>query len=462
MSALSVYVDGVNIVPLPDVIRSLAPDGPPGPSPTKVAPPVTSLPRPLDLLRSATLADGSRVDVELTGATVTAVVPAGSGAGSRPERTLDLDGFVLLPAPADPHSHLDKARSWDAIRPPAGDLPSAIASWRTYAAHMSVVDVAARARAQALAMLANGTTAVRSHVDVLMGDEPLRGVQALLQVRAELAGLIDIELVALCGQDTPDHDIEAALDLGFDTVGGAPHLADDPVAELHRLLDIAQRRGVDVDLHTDESLGGPVTLGAFADRVTGWPQNVSAGHCVRLGTLPALERDALVARAVSAGIGIIANPMTNLFLQGWDHPESTPRGLPSPRALLDAGARFAAGADNVRDPFNPLGRSDALETAMLLVVAGHLTPTEAYAAVSSGAREVMGLPVAGPFVGAVAELLAVRGGSLPEVIATAPADRFVIHGGALVAHSSVSRYLAAATPARITSAPVLTPLLESR
>lgn len=407
---------------------------------------MTSLPRPLDLLRSATLVDGSRVDVELTGATVTAVVPAGSGAGSTPARTLDLEGFLLLPAPADPHSHLDKARSWDAIRPPAGDLPSAIGSWRTYAAHMTVADVAERARAQALAMVANGTTAVRSHVDVLLGDEPLRGVQALVQVRDELVGLLDIELVALCGQDTPDCDIEAALDLGADVVGGAPHLALDPLAELHRLLDIAERRGADVDLHTDENLDGAVTLGAFADRVAGWSQNVCAGHCVRLGTLPATERDSLIARAVASRIGIIANPMTNLFLQGWDHPESTPRGLPSPRALLDAGARFAAGADNVRDPFNPLGRSDALETAMLLVVAGHLTPTEAYAAVSTGAREVMGLPAAGPCVGAVAELLAVRGTTLPEVIASAPADRFVVHRGALVAHTAVTRHVA--TPGR--------------
>jgi len=444
---------------------------------------VTSLPRPLDLLRSATLVDGSRVDVELTGATVTAVVAAGSGAGSTSARTLDLEGFLLLPAPADPHSHLDKAGSWDAIRPPAGDLPSAISCWRTYAADMTVADVVARARQQALAMLANGTTAVRCHVDVLQGDEPLRGVAALLQVRDELVGLLDIELVALCGQDTPDRDIEAALDLGVDTVGGAPHLALDPLAELHRLLDIAERRGVDVDLHTDENLDGAVTLGAFAERVAGWRQNVAASHCVRLGTLPATERDALIAEAVASRIAVIANPMTNLFLQGWDHQVSTPRGLPSPRALLDAGARFAAGADNVRDPFNPLGRSDGLETAMLLVVAGHLTPSEAYAAVSTGAREVMGLPVAGPSVGAVAELLAVRGATLPEVIASAPADRFVVHRGVLVAHSAVSRHLA--TPARAglaaqggahsipagsvpatapgpTGPTTLTPLLESR
>ena len=39
----------------------------------------------------------------------------------------------------------------------------------------------------------------------------------------------------------------------------------------------------------------------------------------------------------------------------------------------------AAGADNIRDPFNPLGRTDPLETASLLAAAAHLTPAQALA-----------------------------------------------------------------------------------
>jgi cytosine deaminase len=355
---------------------------------------------------------------------------------------LDLTGFVLLPAPAEPHAHLDKARSWDLIAPPMGDLGLAIASWRSYADTMTVDDVTARARTQALAMLANGTTAIRTHVDVLLGEEPLRGIHALVAVREELRDLVDIEIVALPGPDIPDAAIEAALDAGADTLGGAPHIAEDPLADLHRLLDIAERRDVPVDLHTDESLDGAVTLGAYAARVTDWTLNASAGHCVRLGAMATGERDTIIEAVVRAGVGIIANPITNLYLQGWEHEESIPRGLTSARALLDAGARFAAGADNVRDPFNPVGRSDALETASLLVTAAHLTLDEAYAAVSTGAREVMGLPLAGPVPGGAAEFLAVRASSLAEVIADASPERLVIHGGSLVARSTLTTELA--------------------
>lgn len=421
---------------------------------------MSALPRDISLLRSATLDDGSVVDVEITADTVTAIRPAGSATPVAASETLDLTGFVLLTAPAEPHAHLDKALSWDLIEPPMGDLGLAIDSWKTYSATMSVESIADRARRAALLLLQNGTTAVRCHVDVLSGDQPLRGVQALVQVRDELSELMHIELAALAGPTIPTADVEAALDLGVDLVGGAPHLADDQSADLQRLLAIASARGVGVDIHTDESLTGGYTLAELARTVRDWPDSmpVTAGHCVRLGTLEPHELDRVIDEVLASDIGIVTLPITNLYLQGWQHPVSTPRGLTAVRRLLDAGVRLGAGADNVRDPFNPVGRSDALETASLLVTAGHLTLTEAYAAVSTGARSVMNLEPAGVSVGAKAELLAVRGDNLADVVANAPADRYVIHAGRLVAFSEVTHHTA--LPARSSEPSEL--LLEKR
>ncbi|MGN6326534.1 amidohydrolase family protein [Pseudolysinimonas sp.] len=410
------------------------------------------LPMPVSALRGAALADGSTVDVRLARGRVEAVVPAAGGTVGPDE--LDLTGYTLLTAAADPHAHLDKARSWDAIQPPMGDLGLAIASWKAHTISMTEDDIAERALAQALEMLANGTTAIRTHVDILTTGDALRGVRALVTVREHLAGLMDLELVALAGPEAPDAAVEAALDAGVDAVGGAPHLAADPVTDLRRLLAIAERRGTPVDLHTDESLDGADTLLEFARIVRDWPQNVSAGHCVRLGMMTDAELAPVVAEVVASRVGVIANPITNLYLQGWESPVGTPRGLTALRTLLDAGARVAAGADNVRDPFNPLGRGDALETAMLLVVAGHLTIDEAYGLVADGAREVMGLPAAGPVPGAAADLLAVRASGLAEVVASAPADRIVLHAGRIVARSELTRHVAAPASAR-------SPLLEA-
>ncbi len=406
---------------------------------------MTLPPRPLRALRGATLADGRVVDVEIAAGVVTAVAPA-SGRPAAGDDEIDLDGFLLLTAPAEPHAHLDKARSWDLIAPPMGDLVKAIESWQDYSAAMTVESIADRARAQALAMLRQGTTAIRSHVDLLPGPDPLRGARALVQVRDELADLLDLELVTLGDDRVPDAVIEEALDLGLDLVGGAPHLASDPLGELRRLLAIAERRGLGADMHTDEQLGGELTIVEFARLVRDWEVNVSAGHCVRLGTLDPADLEGVIAEVVASDLGIISLPITNLYLQGWEHPTATPRGLTALRALLDAGARVAAGADNVRDPFNPVGRSDALETASLLVTAGHLTLDEAYAAVSTGARDVLALPHAGPEAGAAAELLAIRASSLADAIAEASPERLVIHRGTLVSRATLTVEMALPRP----------------
>lgn len=404
-----------------------------------------SVPQRLDVLRNAALADGRVVDVVLDGELVADVVAAGTAVPAASE--LDLDGFVLLPAAAEPHAHLDKSRTWESADPPFGDLATAIEQFRAFSATETVESIAARAEQTALEMLAKGFTAIRSHVDLLRGDEPLRGVEALLRVRERLAGLMDIELVALADDRIDTAVFEDALDLGVDLVGGVPHLAADPDAELDRLLSLAESRGASVDLHTDESLDGAVTLGAFARRVAGWESaTASAGHCVRLGTLPVEERDAVIAEVVAADLGIITLPITNLYLQGWHDDVSTPRGLTAVRALLDAGARLGAGADNVRDPFNPLGRCDPFETVSLLVTVAHTTLDEAYRLVSTGARDVMRLPEAGPVPGARAELLAVRGASLYQAAATADPNRHVIHRGRLVA-STTCTVAVAAVPA---------------
>ena len=94
---------------------------------------------------------------------------------------------------------------------------------------------------------------------------------------------------------------------------------------------------------------------------------------------------------------------------------------------------MAAGADNVQDPFNLVGRADPLETSALLVMAAHLSPAESYHAVSAASRTAMGLAAVAVAAGSPAELVAVpQAGSLREAIATAGGGRVVIHRGDVV------------------------------
>ena len=399
-------------------------------------------------LHNVSLTGQDRCDITLADGIVTGVFPAHTvlpGPGS-----VDAQGYVVTAAAADAHAHLDKALSLDGLLedsadPGYGDLHRAIAQWQVISESADADDYYRRAKAAALEMLSNGVTAIRSHCNLNDGPDPLLGLGALMRVRDELRPLLDIEIAILPAPWSATADIAAAMSAGADIVGGCPHLADDPEAELDRLVELAHTFGVGIDIHADEQLT-PTMLSvrslARHARDRPLPGTVTAGHCVSLGVLDAELLAAVVSELAQAGVGVVTLPITNLYLQGWDHPSWTPRGLTAVRALLDAGVTLAGGGDNIRDPFNPVGRADPLETASLLVVAGHLSVEEAVAAVTAGGRKVMGLPVAGPQVGAAADLLMCKGSSLRDVVARGPRDRMVVHAGRVVSASVSSSVVA--------------------
>ena len=401
------------------------------------------------LLRGATDLDGRRVDVRVDGLSVAAVGPGLVAAPG--EEVLDLTGHWLLPAPAEPHAHLDKALTSHRVPNRTGDLAGAITAIRAIAADFTHEDLVERATRAVYEYLANGTTAIRTHADVGV-HAGTRHLRALVQVRDALAGLVPIQVVALISAPFSAAEAEAAprllaeaVELGADVVGGAPHLWADRDAGQALSFDAAVRAGLPLDLHTDETLD-PTAQGLLdlARRVTatGFDRGVTAGHCVSLGIHP-LEVARSTAREVArAGIGVVALPQTNLFLQGRDAGLAPPRGLTAVRALLDAGATVGGGGDNLRDPFNPMGRADACEAASLLVTAGHLSTREAWLAVSAGARRCMGLPVPAVTEGAVAEFVAIAAESLDAAVAGAGTTRVVLSGERVLATSAVQRSVA--------------------
>lgn len=396
------------------------------------------------LLHNVTLPDGGRRDVRLAGGLVEQVAEPGvlrAGEGG-----LDLTGFLLLPAPAEPHAHYDSALTADRAPNPGGTLVGAVDAWRAVAAAATGDDYLRRGTEVALMALANGATAVRTHVGIYP-EGGLRAVEALIEVRDRLREWMDVQLVALTVElTTPDGKqveglLREALDMGVDIVGGCPHLDPDPAACIDAYLDLAVQEGKPVDLHMDEQLDPALDnlpYLAAGVRERGLQGRVTASHCVSLGTQPLEHARRVAADLADAGVAVVSNPQTNLYLQARGMDVGAPRGLTAVRPLLDAGAVLAAGGDNVRDPFNPVGRGDPVETASLLVTAGHLSTAEAYRAVSAGARAAMGLPEARVEPGYPAELLAVRAGSLEQALAD-PTDRVVIHRGRAVSRTTVTR-----------------------
>ena len=341
------------------------------------------------VLRNATLADGRSADIHIDtdSGTIRAVTASGSTFGrpgnsghtagksastvtasgstfGRPGRGPttttgndctdidDLGGWLTLPAMAEPHAHVDKAFTADAVHNPRGDLRGAIDGWADAAAadafsYRSTVQRATRALET---LLVHGVTAVRTHVNVL-SSTGAANVLAVREASRGLAGMIDVQVVAMTGSPMTGPEgaanrraMEAALDVGVDLVGGCPHHDPDPPAHIAMLLAVAADAGIGLDLHVDETLDPEVLTLRDVIRQTasiGFTGAVAASHCVSLGMQSPGVQTAVASEVAAVGVSVITLPQTNLFLQGRDQPTGTPRGITAVKALQDAGAAVA-------------------------------------------------------------------------------------------------------------------------
>jgi cytosine/creatinine deaminase len=416
-------------------------------------------------LRSARTIDGALVDVEITGGRITQVIPASRASSASPPPSvspddIDLAGYVLLPSFVEPHAHLDKALTASRAPNTTGDLLGAIRAMQEIADTLTKQDIKRRAETAIKIHLALGTTAIRTHVNV-GGPMGMRALEALIEVRERWRGLIDLQLVALVStplDGQPGKDLRTALKEGADIAGGAPHLDPQPDRAVRICLEAAGEADVPLDLHTDETLNpNMLTLSTMADLVseTKFPFPVTASHCVSLAVQERKVQESVSEQVAEAGIAIVALPQTNLYLQGRDHRSAPPRGLTAIRPLRDAGVTVAAGGDNLRDPFHPVGRGDALEVAALMVTAGHLDPRDAIGSVTDAPRRALGLPRVSLAPGSPADLVAIPADDALEALGAAGAQRTVWKAGRIVARTTVHSEIT--EPATQPTAPQQTP-----
>ncbi|GGX66247.1 amidohydrolase family protein [Streptomyces anandii] len=411
------------------------PPGKPQPPHSSSSPGPSGPPDPDGLLLcGARLTDGRTVDVRLSGGRIEAVGTAGSlggggghgacgggrAAGGSPEggARVDLTGYLLLPAPAEPHAHPDTALTADADGP-ASDDPE---------------DVQRRATEATLLQLGHGATAVRAHVRV--GDvQGLGALRAVLRARRSLRGLAEVTTVAvprvLTGAAGADGlaMLRDALKMGACVVGGCPDVDPDPTGYVEAVLEVASEHGCPVDLHTDA--GDPARLARVAAMAGGLRPGVTLGPCGGLSRLPAAAASRAADQLAAAGVTVVCLPQGGC--QGAEG-----RGTAPVRLLRAAGVRVAAGSGALRDAANPVGRGDPLEAAYLLASRYGLRPEDAYEAVSASARAALGLPEVRVEAGFPAELLAVRGDRLAGALSLAY-SRIVVHRGRVVARTSAVR-----------------------
>lgn len=400
------------------------------------------------VLRGARRGDGVPVDVAIdpSSGRITAVGVVAVADGDQVE---DCSGTVLVPAGVETHAHLDKAFLSVGV-PVPDDLDAGVAEWFARVGDLTHESFVERATAAVEALVAHGTTTIRTHVDIAT-IHGLRGIHALIEVRDSMRtrGLADIEIVGLAAPLGGERGapvrrlLDEAIEAGIDIVGASPDISHDPIGATTDAVDAARRSGLRLDVHTDQDTDPALFfLPELISQVRSHGlTGVAASHCVSLASQDLDTQLRVADELAAAGIAVFTMPLTSLFLFGWTEPVCPPRGVTAINLLRRAGVVVAAGSDNVQDPFFPYGRCDPFETANVLALVAHLTADAAWDMVSNDARRAMGCELVELAPGSPANLVAIEGTNLTSALSMASEGRIVIHHGKVVARTSVTRRL---------------------
>jgi len=416
------------------------------------------------IIRDATLPDGrTGIDIGVSGERIVELRP---NLVAEAEREIDAGGNLVGPPFVDPHFHLDAALSLglNGRFNESGTLAEGIALWRDMQEMIDAEGLYRRAMDYCDLAVAQGLLAIRSHVDVT--DERLLAAEVMVQVRRDVAPWLDLQLVAFpqmgfFARPTMADSIRRVLDMGFQVVGGAPHL--EQTAELGRrsvaaLCEIAADRGALVDMHCDEN-DDPQSRFiedlTYHSRRLGLQGRVTASHLTSMHSMDNFYAARLIPQMAAAEMHVVANPLANMMLQGRFDTYPKRRGMTRVAELMAAGCRVALGQDSTLDPWYPLGTADMLDVAWMAVHAGHLSGRDAmracFASVTGTAAEILRLDGHGLAPGCFADLVVLQASDPIEAIRLRPARLHVFRRGREVARTdpAVSRLQLPGRPAAL-------------
>jgi cytosine deaminase len=363
------------------------------------------------------------------------IVAVGAGLPVPPGAVVEEGGgALLLPGLVEGHTHLDKTLwglPW--YRNEVGTrLVDRIDNERAFR-HASGHDAAAQSLALARAFLANGTTRIRTHVDIDT-QAGLQHLEGVLRTRDAMAPWQQIQTVAfpqsgLLVRPGTAELLDAALAAGADVLGGLDPCAidGDPVRSLDVLFGIAARHGKPLDIHLHEpGAMGAFSLGLILDRTEalGLQGRVAISHGFCLGDLPLSECNSLLTRMAALGVVLITSA-----------PPS--RSVPPLMACRAAGVTVLGGNDGIRDTWTPYGTPDMLERAMLIGLRYNLRRDDeidvALDCVTRDAAKGCGFADHGLVPGCRAELVLVDAQSVAHAVVARPPRRLVVANGVRVA-----------------------------
>jgi cytosine deaminase len=288
-------------------------------------------------------------------------------------------------------------------------------------------------RAVALAA-AYGNLHIRAFADV-DGKAKLEGVKALLRVRDEFRGVVDVQVVAfaqdgILREPGAEDLMREAMALGCDVVGGIPWIefTDDDAREHIRIcFDLAQAHGKDVSMLLD-------------DAGDAWQGRALAHHCRAMALYPEPYLHRLAGTLRRAGVAVVSDPHTGPL-----HARV--------KELLADGVTVCLGQDDISDAYYPFGRNNMLEVAFLaahlLWMMGRSDLETLYDLVTVAGAKAINAADYGLAPGKAANLVVLGQADVTDALRFHAAPAHVISHGRLIDQAAMlAKAQAPATPAR--------------
>jgi cytosine deaminase len=289
-----------------------------------------------------------------------------------PGETYDAAGRLICAGLIESHIHLDKSRIIDRCAPPEGRRVNPVTMVAPLKPTWTVEDVYRRAEATLRECLVNGTTRMRTQVEIDPGIG-LRGFDAIRALAADYRWAIDIEICVfpqdgLTNYPGTEELLIETLKRGAPVLGAAPRYDGDPATQIERIFALAREFDVDLDLHLDV---GDSADDMYIHQVLALTERyrrggrVVAGHMAKLSLLVPTAAASLARRLADAGIGVTVLPATDLYLMGRDQDHAVRRGVADANFLSANGVTCSLSSNNVLNPATPYGDCSLIRMANL-------------------------------------------------------------------------------------------------
>ena len=369
------------------------------------------------IIRNARLADRPReqpLDIGVAGGKIVAIEPHLAAAGE----TYDAGGRLACGGLIETHIHLDKSRIIDRCPPETGRQISPMRQVTALKQSITQEDVRARAERTLVECILNGTTRMRTQVEVdpAIGMRGFDGVQSLI---ADYSWAIDIEICVfpqdgLTNYPGTDALLIEGLERGARVIGGAPRYDADHAGQIRRIFDLAREYDVDIDIHLDvgntpEAMD--IHLVCELTELYGRGGRVVVGHMAKLSTMPSNQLAVLAGRLADVGVAVTVLPATDLYLMGRDQDHNVRRGVADANFLVEHGVNCSLSTNNVLNPATPYGDCSLIRMANLhanvLQIAAPARLRECFAMLTERSARLLNLTDYGLEVGNPADIVVI-------------------------------------------------------